>query len=99
MTTTAYSLHFPPEYDAEEWIWTSKGYVVVEVEVESRPPARYSLTVRDVTRLAQDVEAELADSSVFSEPNAVVVRSVDRESIEGAVRWLAERDFHGLVPT
>lgn len=96
MTTTPYSLHFPPEYEAEEWIWTSKGYVVVEVG--SRPPARYSLTVRDVTRLAQDVEAELADSSVFSEPNVVVVRSVDRESIEGAVRRLAERGFHGLVP-
>lgn len=98
MTTTPYSLHFPPEYEAEEWIWTSKGYVVVEVEVGSRPAARYSLTVRDVTRLAQDVEAELADGRMFSEPNVVVVRSVDRESIEGAVRSLAERGFHGLVP-
>jgi hypothetical protein len=66
--------------------------------VESRPPTRYTLTVRDLTRLAQDVEAELADRSLFSEPNVVVVRSVDRESIAGAVGWLAERDFHGLVP-
>lgn len=98
MTTAPYSLHFPPEYDSEEWIWTSKGYIVVRVEVEGELSARYSLTVRDPTRLAQDVEAELAEASVFSEPNVVVVRSVDRESIEDAVRWFAERDFHGLVP-
>lgn len=82
----------------EEWIWTSKGYIVVQVEVEGPPPVRYSLTMRDPTRLAQDVEAEVADSHMFSESNVIVLPSIDRQSIEAAVRGLSDRGFRGLVP-
>lgn len=98
MTPTSYRLRFPPEYDSEEWIWTSKGYLVVEVDVDQPAAARYMLTIRDPTRLAQDIEAELDDRRVFSESNVVVVRTVDRSSIELAVKELAEHAFPGLAP-
>ena len=97
MTIDPYQLHFPEDYETEEWIWTSKGYVVVELEVRGPTPTRYSLTVRDPTRLAQDVEAELGDRSVFAEPNVLVVPTVDRASIERAIEELAGRGFRGLV--
>ena len=99
MTNDAYVLHFPPDYDADEWIWTSKGYLPVELEVGGTPPTRYSLTVFDPTRLVQDVEAELADGSVFNEPNLLVVPTVDRQSIQRAIEVLARREFRGLVPS
>jgi hypothetical protein len=97
MTRDAYDLRFPPDYESEEWIWTSKGYLVVELEVHGPTPARYSLTFRDPTRLSQDVEAELADQPVFAEPNVLVVPTVDRASVDRAVEELASRGFHGLV--
>jgi len=98
MSNDAYVLQFPPDYDTDEWIWTSKGYLPLELEVGGTPPARYSLTVFNPTRLAQDVDAELADNSVFHEPNLLVVPTVDRRSIQRAIEVLANRDFRGLVP-
>ncbi len=98
MATNDHELHFPPDYETEEWIWTSKGYLVVTLEVRAPDPRRYSLTIRDPTRLAQDVDAELRDRVVFSEPNVIVVPTVDRPSIEGAIAELARRGFDGLVP-
>lgn len=98
MTAHDYDLRFPPDYETEEWIWTSKGYIVVELEVrEPTTPARYSLTVRDPTRLAQDIEAELVDQPIFTEPNSLVVLTVDRASIGRAIEELARRGFRGLV--
>ena len=97
MAGYAYDLRFPPDYESEEWIWTSKGYIVVELEVQGPTPARYSLTVRNPTRVAQDVEAELADKPVFTEPNVLVLPIVDRASIERAIEELARRGFRGLV--
>lgn len=98
MTTQPYELHFPPDYATEEWIWSSKGFVVVEVEVALPVPRRYSLTFRDPTRLVQDLEADLAEGRFFSEPNLVVVTTVDRKSIQHAVDELASQGFAGLIP-
>jgi hypothetical protein len=43
----------------------------------------------DPVRLAQDVHGELAAGRPFAEPNLVVVPSVTREAIKGAVQALA----------
>lgn len=98
MSIQKYTVRFPPNFEDEEWIWSSKGYVEVELEVGDPPVTQYSITIRDPVRLAQDIEAEFASHPVFNEPNVVVVPSVTRSSIERALSDLAERDFLGLLP-
>jgi hypothetical protein len=90
-------VRFPDDYESEEWIWASKGYLVIEVHVQSTTATVYVITIRDSTRLHQDVEAELAGGGpIFAEPNVVIVLSVNgdrssarsRSSREGAfVAW------------
>jgi hypothetical protein len=46
-----------------------QGVFGVAVKVDGHPPVFYSLTVRDTTRLAQDVDAELGETgTLFAEP-------------------------------
>lgn len=77
-------LEFPPGFEDYAWEVESKGWLrgVVAV-IDGR---RYTLTVYDPVRLAQDVEEELKLGAVFLEPNLVVVASVTREHIAAAVR-------------
>ena len=99
MDTPDYTLRFPQDYDTDEEIWKAKGYTVVEVEVSGPVATRFSLTVYDPVRLAQDIESELADvGPVFAEANVVVVPAVGRDEIEQAVEVLARRGFRGLTP-
>lgn len=96
MDHPSYHIVYPPEYDVEDWIYESKGYVVVRVVVD-RPSATFTLTIRDPTRLMQDVKAELGSSAYFFENNIVVVACVDRPSIEAAIGGLARARFEGLT--
>lgn len=99
MDAPDYMLRFPQDYDTDEEIWKAKGYTVVEVEVSAPVAARYSLTVYDPVRLAQDIETELEEvGPVFAEPNVMVVAAVGRDEIERAVEVLARRGFRGLAP-
>lgn len=99
MAADAYVIAFPDGYETEEWIWTSKGYLVIKVEVGGPAGRQYSLTFIDPVRLAQDLDTELSEAESASiEPNTIVVRTVDREAVGRAVAVLARRGFDGLVP-
>jgi hypothetical protein len=80
---TNITLQFPPGFDEYDWEVESKGWLpgVVAV-IEER---RYTLTVYDLARLAQDVDEVLKEGRAFFEPNLVVVASVTRASIATAI--------------
>jgi hypothetical protein len=98
MDAAEYELVFPPEYEAEESIWQSKGYVVVEVVTKTAPSRRFKVAFRDPTRLQQDIEAEFDDGrAAFAEANLVVVPQVTKSAIQAAIHELARRDFETLT--
>lgn len=78
------SLQFPAGFEDYAWEVEAKGWLTgVVAVIEER---RYTLTVYDPVRLAQDLDEELKDSKAFFEPNLVVVTSVTRERIAAAVQ-------------
>jgi hypothetical protein len=80
------SLQFPPGFEDYEWEVDAKGWLpgVVAV-IEDR---RYTLTVYDAARLAQDVDDVLREGRAFFEPNLVVVPKVTREGIASAIQGI-----------
>jgi hypothetical protein len=81
-------LEFPPWFEDHDWEVVAKGWFAgVVAVIEGR---RYTLTVYDPVRLAQDVEEELKLGRVFLEPNLVVVASVTRENIAAAVQEIVD---------
>ena len=82
------SLELPEGFDDYEWEVTAKGWLpgVVAV-IQGR---RYTLTVYDAARLAQDVDDALKGGTVFLEPNLVVVPSVTRAAIASAVQEIVQ---------
>ena len=81
-------LEFPPGFEDSDWEIEAKGWLpgVVAV-IQGR---RYTLTVYDPVRLAQDVDDALKGGRVFLERNLVVVASVTRERITSAVQEIAQ---------
>lgn len=81
-------LQFPPGLEDYDWEVEAKGWLpgVVAV-IDDR---RYTLTVYDPARLAQDVEDVLKEGGAFLEPNLVVVASVTRESIASAIQEIVQ---------
>ncbi len=81
MTT---ELRLPDDFD--DGLWDAKGYFRgAELVHMGRI---YALTFYDPVRLAQDIEADLENSGLFFEENLVVVRTVNRRSLEVAVNKL-----------
>lgn len=81
------TVEFPDDFDVNAEEIEAKGwYSGVVVVVDG---TRHALMVYDPVRLAQDVRAELEAGRPFAEPHLVVVPSVTRTAIEGAVRALA----------
>lgn len=76
------NVEYPPRFDEYAWEVQAKGWLpgVVGV-IQGR---RYSVTVYDKIRLAQDVDDSLKRGDVFMERNLLVVRSVTRENIAAA---------------
>lgn len=91
------TLEFPPGFEDYDWEVEAKGWLPgVVVVMEER---RYTLTVYDPARLAQDVADALKEGKAFLEPNLVVVPSVTRESIASAIQELVQTGgLHGLRP-
>jgi hypothetical protein len=82
------TLQFPPGFEDYDWEVEAKGWLpgVVAV-IEDR---RYTLTVYDSARLAQDVDDVLKEGRAFFEPNLVVVASVTRESVASAIQEIVQ---------
>jgi hypothetical protein len=85
---TNISLEFPPGFDDYEWEVEAKGWFpgVVAV-IEGR---RYTLTVYDPARLAEDVGDAVRGGGVFLERNLVVVASVTRKNNVSALEEVAQ---------
>jgi hypothetical protein len=81
--TSEYEIEFPNGFDELEWEAEAKGWLQgVVVTIERR---RYKVTFYDPTRLAQDIEDELQERSVYFESNVLVIPSVTRAHMEKAV--------------
>ena len=97
MSETAYTVHFPDYFDAEEWDVVEKGWThVVEIRAGAN---RFRPTFYDPNRLAQTIACSLAsESHYYAEPNIVVIEVVDRAHITAAIGQIANRGFEGLTP-
>ena len=83
------SLELPEGFDDYEWEVTAKGWLPGVVAVIGG--RRYTLTVYDAVRLAQDVEdTPKGGAKVFLERNLVVVPSVTRDGIASAVQEIVQ---------
>jgi hypothetical protein len=90
----SYSVQFPPAYDAEEFIWAAKGYLVVEVHTTGPPVSVFVLTLYNPARLLQTIEGDFESGAiVFAEENLVVVPQVTRSVVESAIAQLARSGF------
>lgn len=81
-----FELRLPDEF--EDALWTSKGYCPDVELVVGR--STYRLMFYDPVRLSQDATDEIKSGDFFFEKNLIVVKQVDRRSLEAAVRWLVE---------
>jgi hypothetical protein len=68
----------------------ARGYLPVTVNDGRR---EVDIVFYDATRLAQDVEAEVASSGQFASPPIVVLPSVTQSAVEAAARALADAGF------
>jgi hypothetical protein len=85
---TNITLQFPTGFEDYAWEVEAKGWLPGLVAViEER---RYTLTVYDPVRLAQDVDDALKEGRAFLESNLVVVGSVTRESIASAIEKIVQ---------
>jgi hypothetical protein len=81
-----YSLILPEDFDEYEWEIISKGWFGgARLNVSGK---EYRLIFYDPVRLGQTIEDELQRGEAFFEPNLIVVRSVTRSNMEGAVELL-----------
>ena len=85
----AYELRYPEGYEELSWEYKAKGWIAGVILLYGG--AEYVLNIYEPERLRQDVEDELQGSSVFFEPNLLVVPVVDRPSIKIAIERLISR--------
>jgi hypothetical protein len=92
-----YKIEFPERFDEFAWEAEVKGWLQgVVVTIDGR---RYKVTFYDPTRLAQDIESELQEKSVFWESNVLVIPSVTPAHIQKAVEAIAKAGgYVDLIP-
>jgi hypothetical protein len=92
-----FKIEFPPGYEDYAWEVESKGWLQgVTATIAGR---RYRLTFYEPTSLAQDVRNELATSTMFFEPNLLVVPETTRDCMTAAIADLARTGaFRFLLP-
>jgi hypothetical protein len=89
-------LRLPADFD-ELWDVPAKGWFPAELVYSGRT---YPVTFYDPVRLAQEITDELERSGIFFEENLIVVRTVNRQLLEDAVRKLFETgQIHRLIPS
>jgi hypothetical protein len=95
--TSEYKIEFPEGFDEFEWEVEAKGWLQgVVVTIDRR---RYKVTFYDPTRLAQDIEGELQERSVYLESNVLVVQSVTRANMQKAVEAVVKAEgYVALIP-
>ena len=81
-----FELYLPDDF--EDALWTSKGYCPDAKLVVAK--STYRLMFYDPVRLSQDATDEIKSGDFFFERNLIVVKQVDRQSLEAAARWLVE---------
>ena len=83
-----FKLELPDDFDDYSWEVESKGWFDDAIAVFDGN--RYRVAFYDQARLAQDIDEELDGSTVFFEPNLLVVKSVDRNHMERAIESIAK---------
>ena len=79
-------LNLPEGFETFAWEVESKGWLQgANIEVLGKI---YSITFYDPTRLAQDIESEIATRVAFFERNCVVIPAVTRPNIEAAIELI-----------
>lgn len=76
-------IEFPPGFEDYGWQIEAKGWITGVVAVIQE--RRYTLTIYDPVRLAQDIAGELKRGVVLLDRNLVVVATVTQESIASAI--------------
>ena len=89
-------ISYPDYFDSSEGELVAKGYFgPLLVRVGNR---RFLLTFFDPTRLSQEITYGLnSPNASFIEKNIVVVETVDRAHIDGALRNLTDQAFDSFV--
>ena len=83
-----YRITYPDGFDDHAWEVESKGwYQGIVVIFEGK---EYPITFYDAVRLSQDIAAELSARNFFVEPNLLVLKRIDRESIERTVQKIVD---------
>jgi len=99
-STSFPKLHFREPLDEKlAWEISSKGwYAGLIVELENG--LRFSVFLYDATRLAQDLESEIALGRPFiAEPGMIVISEITEENIRTAIQQLhREGWFDHLLP-
>lgn len=86
-----FSFELPADFADYEWEVTAKGYFPdVRMTVSGK---HYRLNFYDTIRLGQEVQSELERGRMFFVPNLVIVRSVTRADMEGAVQELVSSGY------
>ena len=91
-----YTLVLPTYFDAWEGEIEAKGFfadALIEVSGQRYRPVFYSHF-----RFSQELADWLASNHAFSERNVVILREVNRATIEAAVAELSSTGFHGIEP-
>ena len=84
----------PDGFEEDEWLFESKGVVVVDV-IDSRD-RRFPLTCVERGRLLQEL-SDVLDGPYF-QMNMVVLERVNLAQIAQAVEWLVASGMSGVCP-
>jgi hypothetical protein len=83
-----YTLKWPDDFGDYSWEIESKGWFVgLEIVIDGKT---LRPTFYDPVRLSQDIAGETSGAGFFFEPFLIVIRQVNRETIERAVADLAK---------
>lgn len=86
MAGSAFQLHLPDDFDAYAWEVEAKGWYPDAILIFDGK--RYVLNFYDAMRLAQSVEGDVSQDSLFFEPNVIVIPVVTRAAMEQATAKL-----------
>jgi len=88
-----YRVILPCDFDEYGWEVEAKGWFdTASVEFDGQV---IEISIYDPTRLKQEIEDALSTNRVFVERNIIVVSTVNRASIEAAVKFLYESGEFG----
>jgi hypothetical protein len=85
-----YQLVIPDDFDDYSWEVESKGWFNGAMAIFEG--VHYRVVFYDPIRLAQEIEDELKENSVFFESNRLVVNAVNRKHMEKAIEVMANTE-------